>query len=93
MSVLPEPHLPDGDYPFIDRRYPLGQLAMIEVPTGLQRILVEQAEKSGEGIVRDVAVEVRCISDEFGDAVFLIYWPHGYAMHMLAPRELQTGRA
>ncbi|MDE8762618.1 hypothetical protein PZB21_25960 [Rhizobium sp. CBK13] len=61
MSELPEPSLPDGDYPFIDKIYPLSQLAMIEVPSGLQRILVEQAEKNGEGSIRrDVPVELLC---------------------------------
>ncbi len=85
MSVLPEPTLPEGDYPFIDQRYPLAELAMIEVPENLQRLLIGQAEKNGKEIVRDVAVELRRIPEQFGDATFLIYWPHGRRMHMLAP--------
>jgi hypothetical protein len=93
MSVLPELTLPQGDYPFIDQRYPLAELAMIEVPENLQRLLIEQAEKNGEEIVRDVAVELRCISEQFGDATFLIYWPHGYRMHMLAPSNFRRGNA
>lgn len=93
MSVLPELTLPDGDYPFIDRRYPLAELAMIEVPGGIQKILLDQAKKNGEAILRDTPVELRCVSEEFGDATFLIYWPHGYPMHMLAPSKFRKGIA
>ncbi|WP_205929534.1 hypothetical protein [Rhizobium leguminosarum] len=53
MSVLPDQTLPDSDYPFIDQRYPLAELAMIEVPEGIQKISLDQAEKNGEAIMRD----------------------------------------
>lgn len=66
---------------------------MIEVPQSLQRLLIEQAEKSGEEIIRDVPVELRCISEQFGDATFLIYWPRGHRMHMLAPSNFRQGNA
>lgn len=87
------PSLPDGDYPFIDRRLPLSQLSMIEVPADLERLLMDQAEKSHIAIVRNQPIELRCRSDEFGDAVFLVYWPDGDRMHMLAPKGFVVGRA
>lgn len=85
--------LPDGDYPFIDRRLPLSELSMIEVPLDLERLLKEQAIKSGIAVARNRPVELRCRSEEFGDAMFLIYWPEGQRMHMLAPKGFVTGRA
>lgn len=85
--------LPDGMYPFIDERLPLSELAMIETPAGLQAILVEQAKSNGIEIVRDQPVEIRCVTEEYGDAAFLIYWPRGEGMHMLAPRKFQHGSA
>lgn len=85
--------LPDGMYPFIDEKFPLSELAMIETPAGLKAILVEQAKNSGIEIVRDQPVEIRCVTEKYGDAVFLIYWPHGEQMHMLAPRKFQRGSA
>jgi hypothetical protein len=91
MSELPEPILKDDTYPFIDQRYPLADLVMIEMPEDLQRILTQQAERNGEGILRDAPVEVRCVSDQFGDASFLVYWPHGHSMHTLAPRQFRKG--
>lgn len=65
---------------------------MIETPASLRDLLITQAQKNG-GIVRDEPVEVRCLSEEFGDAAFLIWWPHGYTMHMLAPAKFRTGNA
>lgn len=85
--------LPDGMYPFIDQILPLAELAMIETPARLKAILVEQARKTGIDIVRDRPVEIRCVTEEFGDAIFLIYWPMGEEMHMLAPKQFQQGSA
>lgn len=90
---FPVPELQDGEYPFIDGRYPLSELSMIEVPEGIRDLLISQARKNGIGIARDSPVEIRCISDQFGDATFLIYWPHGHAMHMLAPSRFRRGNA
>jgi hypothetical protein len=86
-------NLPDGEYPFIDQRLPLSELSMIEVPPDLEGLLKDQATKNGVSIVRNEPVELRCQTKEFGDACFLIYWPDGQRMHMLAPRGFQTGRA
>lgn len=87
------PSLPDGDYPFIDRRLPLSEMSMIEVPPDLETVLRDQAAKNGISIVRNRPVELRCETKEFGNACFLIYWPDGQCMHMLAPNGFQTGRA
>lgn len=86
--------LPDGDYPFIDERLPLSELVMVEAPRDLQALLIQQAEASGIEVVRDEPVELRCSSQEYPDATFLIYWPRGSEeMHMLVPKRLATGRA
>ena len=66
---------------------------MIEVPETLKRLLISQSEKNGEEIVRDMPVELRCTSEQFGDATFLIYWPHGHTMHMLATAKFRKGNA
>lgn len=85
--------LPDGMYPFINEMFPLSELRMIEVPVGLKTILVEQAKKNAIDIIRDAPVEIRCLTQEFGDALFMIYWPTGEEMHMLAPKKFQKGTA
>lgn len=87
------PLLPDGMYPFIDQMLPLADLAMIEAPLTLKSVLLEQSRANGIEIIRDEPVEIRCVTAEFGDAVFLIYWPTGEEMHMLAPRQFQHGLA
>lgn len=92
MTSLPEPILPDGHYPFVDQRYPLAELAMIEVPEALRSLLVAQAEKS-DGITRGEPVEVRCVTEGFGEATFLIWWPHGHPIDMLAPAHFRKGNA
>jgi hypothetical protein len=86
-------NLPDGDYPFIDRRLPLSEMSMIEVPPDLEALLKDQAEKHGIAIVRNEPVELRCQTDAFGDATFLVWWPEGQRMHMLAPKGFAVGRA
>jgi hypothetical protein len=93
MTSFPEPKLPEGNYPFVDQLYPLAELSMIEVPDGLQKLLVAQAAKNGQDILRDVPVELRCQTEQQGDATFLIYWPHGHPMHMLAPSHFRRGNA
>lgn len=85
-----EAELPDGQYPFIDRRYPLAELAMIEMPRALEELLRAQAVL----IARGQIVELRCRSAEYPDATFTVYWPHEEdRLHMLAPREFSKGRA
>jgi len=66
---------------------------MIEVPLEMERIFRDQAANNGIAIVQDEAVELRCHTEQFGDAVFLIYWPQGQRMHMLAPKKFVAGRA
>ena len=86
--------LPDGLYPFIDERLPLAELVMIEAPRDLEALLKEQAAANGIGIVRDEPVEIRCQSEQYPDATFLVYWPHGTErIHMLVPKKFASGRA
>ena len=84
--------LPDGLYPFIDRRLPLSQLAMIEAPENIEKLLRSQAAANGVAIARGVPVELRCQSADFPDATFLVFWPlEEDRLHMLAPREFVKG--
>ena len=80
--------LPDGDYPFIDQRLPLSELAMVEAPAELEALFKKQAARNGIDILRDQPVELRCQSEEFADATFLIWWPTGSnSIHMLVPKK------
>ena len=84
--------LADGQYPFIDERLPLSQMAMIEAPARLEALFKEQASRNGTQIVRDQPVELKCRSEEFPDATFLIWWPMGSdRIHMLVPKKFAEG--
>ena len=86
--------LPEGFYPFIDQRLPLGQLVMIEAPAALEQLLRSQAAANGIEIIRGTPVELRCQTTEYPDATFLVYWPlEDDRLHMLAPREFAKGRS
>ena len=86
--------LPEGDYPFIDERLPLSQLTMVEAPAQLEALFKSEAAKKEVSFARDVPIELRCRSDEYPDAIFLIYWPTGSErIHMLVPTSLVVGRA
>ena len=86
--------LPDGEYPFIDERLPLAEMTMVEAPPRLEALFKEQAERNGIVIIRDQPVELRCRSEEYPDATFLIWWPTGHdRIHMLVPKKFATGRA
>ena len=50
--------LADGQYPFIDERLPLSQMAMVEAPARLEALFKEQAARNGIQIVRDQPVEL-----------------------------------
>jgi hypothetical protein len=86
--------LPQGHYPFIDKRLPLSEMTMVEAPPQLEALLKSQAAKNGIEIIRDEPVELRCNSEEYPDATFLIYWPKGTErVHMLVPSGYAIGRA
>jgi hypothetical protein len=86
--------LPDGMYPFIDQRLPLSEMTMVEALPQLEALFKSQAAKSGVEIVRDEPVELRCQSEEYPDATFLIYWPTGTErIHMLVPKGFAKGTA
>jgi hypothetical protein len=88
------PKLPDGLYPFIDERLPLTELTMVEAPTDLEALFKSQAAANGVEIVRDEPVELRCQSEQYPDATFLVYWPLGtHHIHMLVPKKFAQGRA
>lgn len=88
------PQLPDGHYPFIDERLPLSELVMVEAPRDLEDLLKSQAAANGIDIVRDEPVEIRCQSEAYPDATFLVFWPRGTdRIHMLVPKRFVAGRA
>lgn len=74
--------------------FPLSELSMIEVPADLEKLLRSQAAANGMSIIRGMPVELRCQSEQFPDATFLVYWPHeDDRLHMLAPRKFVKGQA
>jgi hypothetical protein len=88
------PELSDGLYPFIDERLPLTELVMVEAPDDLEALFKSQAVANGIEIIRDAPVEIRCQSEAYPDATFLIFWPRGTdRIHMLVPKRFVAGRA
>ncbi len=86
--------LPDGLYPFASTRMPLKDMAMMEAPLELERLFRVGAKENGIEIVRDRPVEVRCTSQDFPDATFLVFWPSGNErLNILAPLAAVKGRA
>lgn len=86
--------LPDGLYPFADTRLPLADMAMMEAPRDLENLLRDAAVAAGVPILRDSPVELRCTSDAFPDATFLVFWPSGAErLNILAPKAFVRGRA
>jgi hypothetical protein len=91
LSMTP---LPDGKYPFIDARFPLADMVMVEAPADLEALFKDQAAKNGVRLMRDQPVELQCRSEAFPDATFLIWWPRDSdRIHMLVPKEFAAGRA
>jgi hypothetical protein len=86
--------LADGDYPFIDERLPLSQMTMVEAPPDLEALFKAQAEKNGIELLRDQPVELRCQSENYPEATFLIWWPaNSDRIHLLVPKKFAAGRA
>jgi hypothetical protein len=86
--------LPEGLYPFIDERFPLADMVMVEAPSDLEAMFKRQAALNGIELIRDEPVELRCQSEDYPDATFLVYWPLGRErIHMLVPKRFATGRA
>lgn len=86
--------LPDGDYPFADVRLPLSEMGMMEAPPELEALLRSAAEKDGVEIVRDQTVELRCTSESFPDATFVVFWPSGNErLNILAPKGAVVGKS
>jgi len=84
----------DGEYLFIDERLPLSEMAMVEAPADLEALIKDQAARNGISLLRDQPVELRCRSEHFPDATFLIWWPTGSdRIHMLMPKRFAVGRA
>lgn len=85
--------LPNGDYPFIDRVYPLSELAFIEAPQALEDLLRDEAAANGITIIRDAPVELRCRYSGYPDATFLAFWPTGNErLNILAPKSMAPVR-
>jgi hypothetical protein len=85
--------LPDGLYPFVDRRLPLSELVMVEAPADLEKLFFETASANNLQLVRGEPVEITCSSKSHPDAVFLIFWPeNSEKIHMLVPIEHVRGR-
>jgi len=88
------PRLPEGDYPFADARFPLSEMAMMEAPADLERLLRKAAEENGMEIIHDDPVELTCRAPGFPDATFLAWLPSDSGrLHILAPKDQVRGRA
>lgn len=86
--------LPDGLYPFGDEMLPLSELAMVEAPAGIERLLKEQAVANGVAIIRDQPVHLTLKSEDFPETTFLVWYPTGQdRVHLLVPKRFATGRA
>jgi hypothetical protein len=86
--------LPDGLYPFANTWLPLREMAMMQAPRDLEILLRNAAEAAGVEIVRDRAVELRCTSEAFPNATFVVFWPVGEEhLNILAPKSAVVGRA
>ena len=93
-EALLDHKLPDGLYPFADTQFPLSEMAMMEAPLQLEELLRAAALRDGVEIIRDRPVELRCTSEEFPDATFLVFWPSGRErLNILAPKAAVRGRA
>lgn len=93
MHPAPD-RLPDGNYPFIDREYPLVDMIMAEAPPELEQLIRQQAEATGMDIIRNVPVELTCVTGTDMIARFPVWWPQGSErLHILTPARLVRGRA
>lgn len=86
--------LPDGDYPFADTRLPLSEMGMMEAPPEIEAVLRAAAQKDGVELIRDQPAELRCTSENFPDATFVVFCPSGNErLNILAPKTSIQGRA
>ena len=73
---------------------PLTRPGPCESWTDLESLFKSQAAANGFDIARDEPVELRCSSEQYSDATFLVYWPRGSErIHMIVPKKFATGRA
>lgn len=73
---------------------PLSDLAWIEAPASLEALLREQARANGVQLIRGQPVELRCVTPQYGDTVFMVFWPQeDDRLHMLEPKAFQKGKA
>lgn len=94
METRVDHRLPNGLYPFASVRLPLSQMTMTEAPLALEAVLRRAADDGGVEIVRDHPVELRCTSQDYPDATFVVFWPEGdECLHVQAPVESVCGRA
>ena len=67
---------------------------MIEAPSDLEALFKSQAAANGIQIIRDEPVELRCRSEQYPDATFLVYWPREIdRIHMLVPKKFARSRS
>lgn len=86
--------LPDGIYPFIDSEYSLADMIMAEAPPEVEQLIRQHAEATGLEIIRDIPVELSCVTGTDMIARFLVWWPQGSErLHILTPARLVHGRA
>jgi hypothetical protein len=59
----------------------------VEASRHLRDRLKSQAAANVIDIVHDESVKIRCQSESYPEATFLVFWPHGTnRIHMLVPK-------
>lgn len=92
--VEPKDQLEEGDYPFIDRSYPLQALCLQPVPAELEELIRDELAARRASIPYDQITELRLESEDYPTAAFmLLHSSMDDSWMVLAPLEYAAGRA
>jgi len=75
----------DGQVPFADRRFNREEMLEVVAPTDLALLIEHEVSKSGVYVPADDFLEIRCTSENFATAVFMIKRGPNGELKMLVP--------
>lgn len=75
----------DGQVPFADRRFNRDQMIEVTAPSELAELIEREISRSGVAVPADDFLEIRCASENFATAVFMIKRGSGNELRMLVP--------
>lgn len=75
----------DGQVPFADRRFNRNQMIEVTAPGDLAELIEREISRSGVVVPADDFLEIRCVSEAFATAVFMIKRGAGSELRMLVP--------